>query len=163
MSIAHNASPYIVFCFHCRQSYDVDISLNIPGTNSVSTNSLDLKNPFFRYTGQAPQAMPGTSTQSPTDAYWSSLVTGRFIIWVTMQEKWCSGQTNRLVQSLKKARSCKFWIKVDKELYHLIYSKNKRADQLCRYCTADLHLCFHVGKNLYFSWHSSYEGLFVFA
>ena len=60
-----------------RQSYDVDISLNIPGTNSMSTNSLDLKNPFFRYTGQQPQQMPGTSSQSPTDAYWSSLVTGR--------------------------------------------------------------------------------------
>lgn len=60
-----------------RQSYDVDISLNIPGTNSMSTNSLDLKNPFFRYTGQQPQQMPGTSSQSPTDAYWSSLVTGQ--------------------------------------------------------------------------------------
>ena len=45
----------------------------------MSTNSLDLKNPFFRYTGQAPQAMPGTSTQSPTDAYWNSLVTGKLL------------------------------------------------------------------------------------
>ena len=62
-----------------RQSYDVDISINIPGTSNVSTNSLDLKNPFFRYTGQQPQQVPGTSTQSPTDAYWSSLVTGNIL------------------------------------------------------------------------------------
>ena len=61
----------------CRQSYDVDIDLNIPGTNSVSRNSLDLKNPFFRYTGQAPVTQPGTQTQSPSDAYWNSLMTGR--------------------------------------------------------------------------------------
>ena len=66
-----------LYYFYFRQSYDVDISLNIPGTNNISTNSLDLKNPFFRYTGQQPQQMPGTSTQSPSDAYWNSLVTGK--------------------------------------------------------------------------------------
>ena len=26
-------------------------------------------------------------------------------------------------------------------------SKNKGADQLCSYCTADLRLCFRIGKN----------------
>jgi hypothetical protein len=63
--------------FKFRQSYDVDIELNIPGTTSVSKNSLDLKNPFFRYTGQTPAAQPGTQTQSPSDAYWNTLMTGK--------------------------------------------------------------------------------------
>ena len=30
-------------------------------------------------------------------------------------------------------------------------SENKGADQLCSYCTADLHLRFRIGKNLVFS------------
>ena len=30
-------------------------------------------------------------------------------------------------------------------------SKNKGAVQLCSYCTADLCLCFHIGKNLVLS------------
>lgn len=64
-------------CFlFCRQSYDVDIELNIPGTTSKSTNTLDLKNPFFRYTGQTPQPPPGTNNTSPTDTYWNNLATG---------------------------------------------------------------------------------------
>ena len=33
------------------------------------------------------------------------------------------------------------------KLYYLC-SENKGADQLCSYCTADLHLCFRIGKNL---------------
>ena len=34
-------------------------------------------------------------------------------------------------------------------------SKNKNTDQLCSYCEADLHLCFHIGKNPVFPWCSS--------
>ncbi|KAK3090314.1 hypothetical protein FSP39_010867 [Pinctada imbricata] len=63
-----------------RQSYDVDIELNIPGTNTKSTNSLDLKNPFFRYTGQTVSiSNTGNNTVSPTDAYWNSIATGQQI------------------------------------------------------------------------------------
>ena len=54
-----------------RQSYDVELELTIPGTNTKSTNTLDLKNPFFRYTGQQPAAPPGTNSTSPSDAYWT--------------------------------------------------------------------------------------------
>ena len=35
----------------------------------------------------------------------------------------------------------KFLIYVEEEFYYLC-SENKGADQLCRYCTADLRLCF---------------------
>ncbi len=61
------------FCvFVVRQSYDVEIELSVPGTSSRSSSLLDLKNPFFRYTGQAPQPPPGSNHLSPTDAYWNN-------------------------------------------------------------------------------------------
>ena len=49
----------------------MDISLGIPGTTIKSSNSLDLKNPFFRYTGQQPQPPPGNNHSSPSDSYWN--------------------------------------------------------------------------------------------
>ncbi|CAG5121109.1 unnamed protein product [Candidula unifasciata] len=57
-----------------RQSYDVDIELNFPGSTNKSVNSLDLKNPFFRYTGSAPAPPPGSNQTSATDTYWNSLL-----------------------------------------------------------------------------------------
>ena len=53
------------------QSYDVEINLGIPGTTIKSSNVLDLKNPFFRYTGQQPQPPPGNNHTSPSDGYWN--------------------------------------------------------------------------------------------
>jgi len=38
-----------------------------------SVNCLDLKNPYFRYTGQATGPPPGLNTVSPSEAYWSQL------------------------------------------------------------------------------------------
>ena len=35
-------------------------------------NILDLKNPFFRYTGVQTQPPPGNNTQSSTETYWNS-------------------------------------------------------------------------------------------
>ena len=58
-----------------RQSYDVEITIGVEGSNVSSSNVLDLKNPFFRYTGQPVAAPPGNATTSPTDNYWST-VTG---------------------------------------------------------------------------------------
>ncbi|KAK6179044.1 hypothetical protein SNE40_011491 [Patella caerulea] len=57
---------------NARQSYDVDIEIVIPGTSTKSVNTLDLKNPFFRYTGQTPQPPPGCNNQSATDNYWNA-------------------------------------------------------------------------------------------
>lgn len=55
-----------------RQSYDVDLELELEG-GLRATNSLDLKNPFFRYTGQPPQPPPGCHDTSPSEAYWATL------------------------------------------------------------------------------------------
>lgn len=61
---------------NARQSYDVTIELKLEGTNiSVSKNTLDLKNPYFRYTGAAVQPPPGLNNSSPSELYWSTLDT----------------------------------------------------------------------------------------
>ena len=57
--------------------------------------------------------------------------------------------TNRPVQAQKRARSLKFWIQVEEELYYPS-SENKGADQLCGYREADLRLCFRICRLLVF-------------
>ncbi|XP_072386671.1 histone-arginine methyltransferase CARMER isoform X2 [Diabrotica undecimpunctata] len=56
-----------------RQSYDVTIELTVEGTMHTSQNTLDLKNPYFRYTGAPVQPPPGVSNVSPSESYWSQL------------------------------------------------------------------------------------------
>lgn len=57
-----------------RQSYDVTMDLSIEGAEHTrSINTLDLKNPYFRYTGQPVAPPPGVNTTSPSEAYWSQL------------------------------------------------------------------------------------------
>ena len=57
--------------------------------------------------------------------------------------------TNRLVQVQKQARSLKFWIRVEEELYYPS-SENKGPDQLRGYREADLRLCFCLCRLLVF-------------
>lgn len=65
---------YIFLYIHFRQSYDVLMNLMIDGLpHTSSTNNLDLKNPYFRYTGQPPQPPPGVNTISPSESYWANL------------------------------------------------------------------------------------------
>ena len=64
--------------------------------------------------------------------------------------------TNRPVQSQKRARSLKFRIYVEEELFYPS-SENKDADQLRSYREADLCLCFSLCRLLVFPWGSSYD------
>ena len=63
--------------------------------------------------------------------------------------------TNRPVQSQKRARTLKFWSYVEEELYYPS-SENKGADQLRGYREADLRLCFRICRLLVFPWGGSY-------
>ena len=58
--------------------------------------------------------------------------------------------SNRAVQPQKMARSLKFQMYVEGELYYPS-SENKRADQLLDYREADLRLCFRLCRLLVFS------------
>ena len=50
------------------------MDLSIEGAEHTrSVNTLDLKNPYFRYTGQPVAPPPGVNTTSPSEAYWSQL------------------------------------------------------------------------------------------
>jgi len=51
-----------------KQSYDVTIMLTVEGSSQVFSNTLDLKNPYFRYNGQ-PVTPPGNYHESPTEYY----------------------------------------------------------------------------------------------
>ena len=69
----------------------------------------------------------------------------RQTIWVPTRS-----DTNGAVKSQKKARSLKFQIQEEDQLYYPC-SENKGADQLCSYCTAaDLHFWFRICRLLVF-------------
>ena len=63
--------------------------------------------------------------------------------------------TNRAVQSKRKARIMKFWLCVEEELYYPS-SENKGDDQLRSDCEADLRLCFRLCRLLVFPCGGSY-------
>ncbi|XP_018394170.1 PREDICTED: histone-arginine methyltransferase CARMER isoform X1 [Cyphomyrmex costatus] len=67
-------SGKVILIANKRQSYDVTIELKLEGTNlESSNNTLDLKNPYFRYTGAAAQPPPGLNNTSPSESYWTTL------------------------------------------------------------------------------------------
>ena len=66
--------------------------------------------------------------------------------------------TNQAVQSQKQARSLKFRIYEEGELYYPC-SENKDTDQLRGYREADLRLCFRICRLLVFSWGGSKDKL----
>ncbi|KAI1886640.1 hypothetical protein AGOR_G00197890 [Albula goreensis] len=55
-----------------RQSYDISIVAQVDQTGSKSSNLLDLKNPFFRYTGATPAPPPGSHYTSPSENMWNT-------------------------------------------------------------------------------------------
>jgi len=58
-----------------KQSYDVEMHLEIEGTDISTENTLDLKNPYFRYPTGPTVTPPGQYHDSPTEQYWNSLPT----------------------------------------------------------------------------------------
>ena len=69
--------------------------------------------------------------------------------------------TNRSVEAQKRARSLKFRISVEEELYYP-KSENKGADQLRGYREADLRLCFRLCRLLFFSGGGSFFKIFKY-
>ncbi|UXI16569.1 hypothetical protein NH340_JMT02512 [Sarcoptes scabiei] len=70
----HTVTGRVVLVSNRRQSYNVKLELSIdeiPGSHS--SNSLDLKNPYFRYTGQPVQPPPGCNQTSPSEDYWQQV------------------------------------------------------------------------------------------
>lgn len=63
----------VVLVANERQSYDIDITASILETGVTSHHTYDLKNPFFRYNGSAPQAAPGTNTESPSNQLYNGV------------------------------------------------------------------------------------------
>ena len=63
--------------------------------------------------------------------------------------------TNQAAQSQKQARSLKFWILEEEEVYYPC-SENKGADQIRSNREADLLLCFRICRLLVFSRGGSY-------
>ena len=63
----------VLMVANMKQSYDVTIECKIMGTSTQSQNTLDLKNPYFRYTGGQPQPPPGENSGSPSEAYWAQM------------------------------------------------------------------------------------------
>ena len=71
----YDTTPHfrVLMMANMKQSYDVTIECRIEGTSIESQNTLDLKNPYFRYTGVQPQPPPGENNQSPSEMYWTQV------------------------------------------------------------------------------------------
>jgi len=63
----------VLMVANAKQSYDLTIECRIEGTSTTSSNTLDLKNPYFRYTGVQPAPPPGNIHSSPSEDYWTQV------------------------------------------------------------------------------------------
>ena len=113
---------------------------------SYCTADLDLCFPISKYPHDAIKIMEPDSKglfHGYKDRHLSRLV-GKPTMWFPNRS-----DTNLLVQAQKRARSLKFRIYVEEELYYPS-SKNNDTDQLRSYCEADLCLCFRLCRLLVF-------------
>lgn len=63
----------VLMVANAKQSYDLTLECRIEGTSTISRNTLDLKNPYFRYTGVTPAPPPGNIHSSPSEDYWAQV------------------------------------------------------------------------------------------
>ncbi|XP_065185162.1 histone-arginine methyltransferase CARMER-like [Sycon ciliatum] len=70
--VGQTLSGSVTLVANNRQSYDVTIDLGVDGTTQRSSNCLDLKNPYFRYSGMQLQHTVQANNVSPTDTYWGA-------------------------------------------------------------------------------------------
>merc|ERR1719166_222068 len=63
----------VLMVANAKQSYDLTLECRIEGTSTISRNTLDLKNPYFRYTGVTPAPPPGNIHTSPSEDYWAQV------------------------------------------------------------------------------------------